>query len=126
MHRWRRLHCESAGRTVPRVPASRSHSDARLEHFLTQLGPHERLGLGSSLKFARIASGEADVYVRLGPTSEWDTAAGQCILEAAGGSVTTLDFNRLQYNRKSSLRNPFFVAFGDRNFVPNQIPMDAG
>ncbi|EQD72101.1 sulfite synthesis pathway protein [mine drainage metagenome] len=123
---WRRLHCVSAGRALPRVLASRSHGDARLEHFLAQLGPHERLGLGSSLKFAHIASGEADVYVRLGPTCEWDTAAGQCVLEAAGGAVTSLDFNRLQYNQKPSLHNPFFVAFGDRNVLPDRIEMDAG
>ncbi len=123
---WRRLCCRPAGHAMPRVLASRSHSDTRLEHFIEQLGPHERLGLGSSLKFARIATGEADVYVRLGPTSEWDTAAGQCILEAAGGSVTTLDFKRLQYNQKPSLYNPFFIAFGDRKFLPDQLELAPG
>ncbi len=121
---WGRLCCKSVGRVPPRVLASRSHSDARLEHFLEQLPPHERLGLGSSLKFARIASGAADLYVRLGPTCEWDTAAGQCVLEAAGGSVTTLDFNRLQYNQKPSLRNPFFLAYGDRRLLPERIRVE--
>lgn len=123
---WRRLRCAPAGSGKPRILASRSHSDPHLEHFLARLGPHERLGLGSSLKFARIASGEADVYVRLGPTSEWDTAAGQCVLEASGGFVTQLDFSRLRYNQKASLRNPFFVAYGDRHHLPERLEVEPG
>jgi 3'(2'), 5'-bisphosphate nucleotidase len=96
-----------------RVAASRSHLDPRTQGLLQRLGEHERLGLGSSLKFCRIAEGQADFYPRFGPTSEWDTAAGQCVLEAAGGVVCGVDGLPLRYNRKESLLNPDFLAFGD-------------
>ncbi len=108
---WERLrggHARKDGEL--RVLASRSHDDPRLEGRLSLLGPHRRVGLGSSLKFCRLAAGEADLYVRLGPTSEWDTAAGQCILEAAGGWVCDLAGRALAYNTREGLRNPFFVA----------------
>lgn len=96
-----------------RVAASRSHLDARTEKILDAIGEHERIGLGSSLKFCRLAEGRVDVYARFGPTSEWDTAAGQCILEAAGGAVLGLDGKPLRYNREASLLNPDFIALGD-------------
>jgi len=96
-----------------RVAASRSHLDARTAAFLDRLGEAERHGLGSSLKFCRIAEGRVDVYPRFGPTSEWDTAAAQCVLEAAGGAVLRLDGTPLDYNRKDSLLNPDFIAIGD-------------
>jgi 3'(2'), 5'-bisphosphate nucleotidase len=109
---WERLrgarsHAEEDGL---RVLASRSHDDERLEGWLSDLGPHRRIGLGSSLKFCRLAAGEADLYVRLGPTSEWDTGAGQGILEAAGGWVCDLAGRPLAYNTRAELKNPFFVA----------------
>jgi 3'(2'), 5'-bisphosphate nucleotidase len=93
-----------------RVAGSRSHRDPRTEAFLARIGEHELTTLGSSLKFCRLAAGELDVYVRYGPTSEWDTAAGQCILEEAGGSVTDLAGQRLAYNRRETLINPDFIA----------------
>lgn len=96
-----------------RVAASRSHLDARTARALDAIGEHARMGLGSSLKFCRIAEGCADVYPRFGPTSEWDTAAGQCVLEAAGGAVLGLDGQPLRYNRGPSLLNPDFIALGD-------------
>ncbi len=96
-----------------RVAASRSHLDTRTARVLDAIGEHERMGLGSSLKFCRIAEGRADVYPRFGPTSEWDTAAGQCVLEAAGGAVLGLDGAPLRYNRGPSLLNPHFIALGD-------------
>lgn len=96
-----------------RVAASRSHLDARTQALLERIGEHERLGLGSSLKFCRIAEGRVDVYPRFGPTSEWDTAAGQCVLEAAGGAVLRVDGTPLEYNRKESILNPDFLALGD-------------
>lgn len=96
-----------------RVAASRSHLDPRTARVLEAIGEHERIGLGSSLKFCRIAEGRADVYPRFGPTSEWDTAAGQCVLEAAGGAVLGLDGAPLRYNRGESLLNPDFLALGD-------------
>ena len=81
--------------------------------MLGRAGPYELTPLGSSLKFLRIAAGTADLYVRLGPTSEWDTAAAQCVLEEAGGAVVDLEGLPLRYNRKDSLLNPEFIACGD-------------
>ena len=69
--------------------------------------------VNSSLKFCRIAEGRGDIYPRLGDTSEWDTAAAQCILAEAGGAVLDLQGEALQYNAKESLLNPPFVALGD-------------
>jgi 3'(2'), 5'-bisphosphate nucleotidase len=98
---------------APRVAGSRSHRDPRMNTFLQRLGDHELIELGSSLKFCLLAEGAVDVYLRLGPTSEWDTAAGQCIVECAGGRVTDLALERLRYNAKDSLLNPDFLAVGD-------------
>ena len=94
------------------VAASRSHLDARTQALLERLGEHERIGLGSSLKFCRIAAGQVDLYPRFGPTSEWDTAAAQCVLEQAGGAVIRTDGQPLRYNTKDSLLNPDFLALG--------------
>jgi 3'(2'), 5'-bisphosphate nucleotidase len=96
-----------------RVAGSRSHGDPRMVGFLERVGAHEMVSLGSSLKFLLLADGTADVYLRYGPTSEWDTAAGQAVLEAAGGRVTDLALARLRYNTKDSLLNPDFVAVAD-------------
>ena len=101
--------------TPLRVAASRSHLDARTAAALEKMGATERIGMGSSLKFCRIAEGRIDVYPRFGPTSEWDTAAGQCVVEAAGGAVLTLDGAALRYNTKESLLNPDFIVLGDTN-----------
>jgi 3'(2'), 5'-bisphosphate nucleotidase len=95
------------------VAGSRSHAGDSLIKFLENLGDHELLSMGSSLKFCLVAEGKADLYPRLGPTSEWDTAAAQAIVEAAGGRVTTLDMQPLKYNTKDSLLNPHFFVFGD-------------
>jgi 3'(2'), 5'-bisphosphate nucleotidase len=67
------------------------------------------------LKFCLVAEGRADLYPRLGLTSEWDTAAAQCIVEQAGGYVTRTDMSPLEYNTKDSLLNPFFFVFGDND-----------
>ena len=74
---------------------------------------HHKVYLGSSLKSCYIAEGLADLYPRYGKTSEWDTAAAQCILECAGGSITDLQLTPLKYNSKDSLINPPFIAWGD-------------
>lgn len=100
-----------------RVAASRSHMDARTAAAIGRMGEVETIGLGSSLKFCRLAEGCLDVYPRFGPTSEWDTAAGQCVLEAAGGAVLELDGSPLTYNRKDSLLNPDFIALGDASLA---------
>ena len=95
------------------VVGSRSHRGKSLNAFLEKLGDHEMVGMGSSLKLCLVAEGRADIYPRLGPTSEWDTAAAQCIVEQAGGQVTDTGMRPLRYNTKDSLLNPFFLVFGD-------------
>jgi 3'(2'), 5'-bisphosphate nucleotidase len=96
------------------VAGSRSHASEHENSLLARLGPSAKMPLGSSLKFIRIAAAEADLYLRLGPTSEWDTAAGQCVLEQAGGAVLDFDGRPLTYNARESLINPDFFAVGDR------------
>lgn len=98
------------------VAGSRSHSNARMEAFLHNVGEHlsppKLVSLGSSLKICLVAEGGADVYPRLGLTSEWDTAAAQAVLEHAGGSLVDVNGNPLRYNTKDSLLNPEFFARG--------------
>jgi 3'(2'), 5'-bisphosphate nucleotidase len=97
-----------------RVAASRSHRDGRIDALLERIGEVEVLTLGSALKFCRIAEGEVDVYPRLGPTSEWDTAAGQCVLHSAGGVLlSTQSGKSFRYNRRQTLLNGDFIALGD-------------
>jgi 3'(2'), 5'-bisphosphate nucleotidase len=102
------------------VVASRSHGGERLELFLDELsrrfGSVDRTPVGSSLKFCILAEGRADLYPRLGPTSEWDIAAAHAVLEAAGGAVWTFDRLPLRYNTKESLLNPEFLAIADEAF----------
>lgn len=95
------------------VAVSRHHSVDRLDVLFSTAGEYEIITRGSSLKFALIAEGKADIYPRMGPTSEWDTAAGQCIIEEAGGIVVDLSFEPLRYNTKDSLINPSFLVIGD-------------
>jgi 3'(2'), 5'-bisphosphate nucleotidase len=108
------LRAQERANTPLRVAGSRSHPDPRTEAFLSRVGAHELVALGSSLKFCVLAEGAADVYLRYGHTSEWDTAAGQCVVEEAGGLVTDLQFNPLTYNRGESLLNPDFLVYADR------------
>ncbi len=100
---------DSAGHFDPalRIIASRSHMNTATRAHIEQMQPHTLLRVGSSLKFCRIAEGEADYYPRLGPTNEWDTAAAQAVVEAAGGQVLTLNGARLTYG-KDQVLNPYF------------------
>ena len=107
------IHARIPAASPLRIAASRSHRDARTQALLDALPGSEVLGCGSSLKFCRIAEGGMDLYPRFGPTSEWDTAAAQCVLEAAGGAVLRLDGAPLDYNRKDDILNPHFIALGD-------------
>lgn len=95
-----------------RVVGSRSHRGASLDRFLDNLGDFELHPIGSSLKFCLVAEGKADVYPRLGPTSEWDTAAAQAVVEQAGGVVLQLDGSPLAYNNKPDILNPHFLVAG--------------
>ena len=100
-------------RDTVRVVGSRSHRGPDLDGYLERLGPHEMVPMGSSLKFCIVAEGEADVYPRLGPTSEWDTAAAEAVLTAAGGKVVASDGEPIAYNKGPDLLNPWFIASGD-------------
>ncbi|HEY4975064.1 MAG TPA: inositol monophosphatase family protein, partial [Steroidobacteraceae bacterium] len=97
-----------------RVLGSRSFGDAKLDRKLHSLGPQQRVGLGSALKFGLLAEGGGDLYVRRGPTSEWDTAAGQAVVLEAGGCVVDLAGRPLRYNVRDDVTNPSFMAYGDR------------
>lgn len=97
------------------VAGSRSHGSEQMQAYMKNLGNTQLLSMGSSLKFCLIAEGRADLYPRLGLTSEWDTAAAHCIVEQAGGFVTKTDMTPLEYNTKDSLLNPFFFVFGDNS-----------
>ncbi|MEO7220925.1 MAG: 3'(2'),5'-bisphosphate nucleotidase CysQ [Devosia sp.] len=93
-----------------RVVASRSHGHDALKGFCDALFVTEDVSVGSSLKFCIVAKGEAQLYPRFTPTCEWDTAAGQAILEAAGGAVLTVDGAPMRYGRGGDHLNPFFMA----------------
>ena len=94
-----------------RVVGSRSHPTQETTDWLDALGkPYEMLAVGSSLKFCLVAEGKADIYPRLGPTSEWDTAAAHAVLSAAGGDVLTFNGEPLLYNQKEDYLNPQFIA----------------
>lgn len=109
----RQIKAASAAHTPLRVVGSRSHRGELLDSYLAKLGEHVMVPMGSSLKLCLVATGEADIYPRLGPTSEWDTAAAQAVVESAGGRVTDLGGEPIMYNTKESLLNPHFLVFGD-------------
>ena len=102
------------------VVASRSHGGERLESYLDEIAQRysqtSRRPVGSSLKLCVLADGGADLYPRLGPTSEWDIGAAHAVLRAAGGEVYTFDGKPLEYNSKESVLNPEFVAVADAKF----------
>jgi len=107
------LHVRIAPDTL-NVAVSRSHLDPNSEAFLGRFAAVERYACGSSVKFCHIAEGKADLYPRLGPTSEWDIAAGCAILAAAGGIVTDPDGQPLRFGGGGKFLVPGFIAWGDR------------
>ncbi|MDN3637856.1 3'(2'),5'-bisphosphate nucleotidase CysQ [Simiduia curdlanivorans] len=101
--------------------ASRNHGAKAVDQLMQKLEkltgkPVQTRNMGSSLKLCLVAEGLADLYPRLAPTSEWDTAAAQAIVEAAGGVVVDTDFKILRYNQKSDILNPFFYVIGDTRY----------
>lgn len=115
---WRPVH----GRSLPQagpviVLASRRHRGEKVERFLAELSDLvpdlKRMHSGSAIKFCRLAEGSADLYPRFSPCSEWDTAAGQALLEGAGGAVLSLDGSPLRYNSRDTLLSPNFFALAD-------------
>ena len=107
------------------VVASRNHGGERLERYLAMIGelfPElTRTPVGSSLKLCRLAAGDADIYPRLGPTSEWDIGAAQAVLCAAGGKVFCGDGSALTYNAKESILNPEFIAVADGQYPWSEV-----
>lgn len=108
-----RIHCVPWQGEAVKVTVSRRHGLGQVEDFLQRLKNFTKLPRGSALKCCLVAEGLADVYPRLSPTSEWDTAAAQCILEQAGGILFDVHGQPLRYNTKESLLNPSFLAVGD-------------
>ncbi len=106
------------GATPLTIVASRSHRTAETDDFIGKVEAAEIVSVGSSLKFCLVANGEADIYPRFGRTMEWDTAAGDAVLRAAGGSTSTLDGKPLGYGKcnqshDSDFANPYFIARGN-------------
>ena len=103
-----------------RIVASRSHSGDLLDQLINtmeaELGKAEVVSMGSSLKICLLAEGKADIYPRLAPTSEWDTAAAHAVLAAAGGDIVDTEFQALRYNQKESMLNPHFIAISDISY----------
>ncbi len=110
-----KIHTKLLDLKQPVIAGSRSHTDEKMQIFMRniehQLGVKpELISMGSSLKICLVAEGVADVYPRLGPTSEWDTAAAHCVLSEAGGDIVDEAGLTLRYNSKRSLLNPYFFA----------------
>ncbi|NQV68537.1 MAG: 3'(2'),5'-bisphosphate nucleotidase CysQ [Pseudohongiella sp.] len=108
-----------------RVVVSRSHRGELLDGIIqiieTELGETEVVSMGSSLKICLLAEGKADIYPRLAPTCEWDTAAAHAVLSAAGGEIVDIEFRPLRYNQKSELLNPYFFALADSAYPWQQL-----
>ena len=102
---------------ICRVVASKNHLDPKTKSFIDRLGAISLVLAGSSLKSCRVAEGNADIYPRLAPTCEWDTAAAQAVLEGAGGMVLNLDGQPLRYGKQNAL-NPSFIAVRDVALIP--------
>ncbi|GIU51242.1 MULTISPECIES: 3'(2'),5'-bisphosphate nucleotidase CysQ [Shewanella] len=101
----------------PIVVGSRSHISPGLAEYVANIGEHQMHSVGSSLKFCLVAEGNADVYPRLGLTSEWDTGAAQAVLESAGGQVLKFpELTPLEYNQKEDILNPYFIAASPKWF----------
>ncbi|MES2490875.1 MAG: 3'(2'),5'-bisphosphate nucleotidase CysQ [Pseudomonadota bacterium] len=113
----RRIHVRAPVPAVPYFVITRNNRDAVLDALLAKLPAHEAVSRGSALKICLVASGDADLYPRTGPTSEWDTAAGHCVVNEAGGTILRLpELTPLRYNQKDSLLNPGFVVIGDQQY----------
>ena len=99
----------------PVICGSRSHAGKSLQALIKEIGEHELISIGSSIKMCLVAEGKADIYPRFGPTSEWDTGAAHCVILEAGGVIVDTELKTLHYNTKDSLLNPSFIAIGDLN-----------
>jgi 3'(2'), 5'-bisphosphate nucleotidase len=109
----------SRSREAPwRIVIGQYSRGRRLEQMINHFCEYQLLHVNGSVKFGWLADGEADLYPRLGSISEWDTAAGQCILDESGGTIIDFQGRKLQYNQKASLLNPEFIALSDTSWAP--------
>ena len=107
------IHVRTAPALITVARSRNPTTSRRLQHFLDAIGEHDEIPMGSALKSCLVAEGAADIYARLGPTGEWDTAAAQCIVEEAGGHIRDMNSRDLRYNMRESLINPSFLVYGD-------------
>ena len=121
----KRLHGSVFDPNNPRIIMGQYHQPRQFLEFFKGKS-FQLLRLNSSLKFGCLAEGSADIYPRFGPTSEWDTAAGQCLLREVGGIVVDFEGQSLQYNAKPSLLNPKFIALSDRSALDFLKPFFTG
>ena len=118
LDKFKKIQINKEKNLVIKIIGSRSHSNKEFEKWVAKkFIKYEVIGIGSSLKFCLLAEGEADVYPRLGPTSEWDIAAGHIILEEAGGKLKSIDNNEILYNTKEDILNPHFIAYGNMSKI---------
>ena len=118
------IKCRIVPTSGRKAVASASHLDKETEAWLKASNIADTVSIGSSLKFCLVACSEADVYPRFGTTMEWDTAAGDAVLRAAGGQVTTPDGEILEYG-KQAYRNSSFIAWGSRSKLDKHEPGSA-
>lgn len=112
----KKIHVRNINQTELIVAGSRSHGSEKQQEYIAKLENASVIPMGSSLKSCLVAEGKADIYPRLGPTSEWDTAAAQCIVEEAGGYLINAEtLEPLRYNLKDNLTNPHFLVYGDNS-----------
>lgn len=108
-----KMHTHPLPKNKPVIIASRRHAENKLlQDFFAKYPNHTLLSRGSAIKFGLIAEGIADIYPRFGETYYWDTAAGQCIVQEAGGKVVDTNGQPLRYNAERPYLNPFFIAVG--------------
>ena len=103
--------------TEPIIVISRSHPSPELENWLKKFESYKTISLGSSLKLCKLATGDANLYPRFGPTSEWDIAAGHAVLKYAGGLLETIDGSDFLYGDRDSILNPSFIASSHRKYI---------
>jgi len=106
-----KIHVSRNDHSPLRIVSSRSHPSKELKTLLEKIENYQIISRGSSLKFCLIASGEADIYPRLSPTSEWDIAAGEAIVRFAGGKLISFDGRPIEYNKKETFINPSFISY---------------
>ena len=111
----KKIFCRDIPAEGPTIATSRHHIGPKLKEWLEKIQYHKTVSKGSAIKFALVAEGKLDIYPRTSPTYEWDSAAGQAIVEGSGGKVLQLNNKKLIYGRSNRL-NPNFVAFGRSNW----------